>query len=438
MSKQIVSKAIGIDLGTTNSVVAVMNPTDTDIIIHRDAIAKRETTPSCVWKDPKTGEIVVGHKAFRRVGTSPSPIRAIKRLMGTQTKVLLTDEEVTPEQVSAWVLGEMKRQIEEDVARFSTDSTKWIVDRAIITVPAYFDMAQIDATRKAGEMAGLQVLDLLHEPTAAACYHCFRNGTQNGVFLVYHFGGGTFDVTVLRYTAGVFEVLGISGNNRLGGDDIDAALAENIQERLLREGYALELDVKNDPEDRLRFDKLKFLAEGVKKALSTSGEFLLRDTGTLQDKEGNPAIIEEIFERSEVEEIIKPIVERTIPYCFEALERTEERAGVKLADIDAIILAGGSTHIPLVREMVRQNLCADPTSMELVVDERANQPRAKCVKPVYEKVDTIVALGTAIRAAAVGGLAIYNPERTVRVSFREAGATGQRETHIGGKVEALD
>ena len=438
MAMQIVSKAVGIDLGTTNSAVAVMNPTDTDITIHRDAIAKRETTPSCVWKNPKTGEIVVGHKALRRVGTSPLPIRSIKRSMGQQTKVLLTDEEVTPEQVSAWILSEMKRQIEEDVASFATDATTWIVDRAIITVPAYFDQPQIDATRKAGELAGLQVVDLLHEPTAAACYHCWRTGTQNGVFLVYDLGGGTFDVAVLRCTAGAFEVLGISGNNRLGGDDLDAALAERLQERLLAEDWALELDLKNDPEDKLRFDKLKFLAESIKKALSTSGEFYLHDTGSLQDKEGNLVIIDTMFERPEVEQLMKPIVERTIPYCFDALERAEEKAGVKLTDVDAIVLAGGATHIPLVREMVRQNLCADPPSEDLVVDERANQPRAKCAEPVYEKGDTIVALGAAIRAAAVGGLAVYNPERTVRVSFRGIGATGASQTHIGGHVQTLD
>ena len=118
---------------------------------------------------------------------------------------------MTPEHVSASILGEMRHQIEEDVEGLATDTTTWIVDRAVITVPAYFDQPQIDATRKAGEMAGLHVLDLLHEPTAAACYHCWRTQTQDGLFLVYDFGGGTFDVTVLRCTAGAFEVLGISG-----------------------------------------------------------------------------------------------------------------------------------------------------------------------------------------------------------------------------------
>lgn len=435
MEKQIISKAIGIDLGTTNSAVAVMDPTDTKIIIHTDPVAKRKTTPSCVWKNPKTKEIVVGHKAFQRVGMPSSPIRSVKRKMGQQASLKLDQEDVTPVEVSAYILKEMKRQIEEDIEQFSTDTTQWIVDRAIITVPAYFDQPQIDATRKAGELAGLQVLELLHEPTASACHYCWEKNIQNGVFLVYDLGGGTFDVTVLRCTEGAFEVLGISGNTWLGGDNMDDVLAEEILNRLFEDDYLLELDVKNNPEDRLRFDKLKFLAEGVKKGLSTSGDFMLRDTGSLQDQEGKQVIIETEFDRLEVESLIRSLVEKTIPYCFDALDQAEKKAGIKLADVDAIILAGGPSHIPLVREIVRQNLCS-PFS-ESVVDERARQPRAKCEEPVYEKVDTIVALGSAIRASAIGGLTVYNPEKTVRVSFRGTGVSDTKDTYVGGKVEVL-
>jgi molecular chaperone DnaK len=425
---QILSKAVGIDLGTTNSAVAVMNPTDTDIVIHRDTVAKAETTPSCVWKDPRTGDIIVGRTALRRVGTMPQPIRSIKRLMGQQATVRLTDQAVTPEFVSAAILAEMKRQIEEDVAKFGTGDTAWIVDRAIVTVPAYFDQPQIDATRRAGEMAGLQVLDLLHEPTAAACYHCWRTRTQDGVFLVYDLGGGTFDVTVLRCTRGTFEVLGISGNTRLGGDDLDVAIAEHLRERLAADGWAVDLDLAGDPEDRLRFEKLKFLAESVKKSLSLASEFHLSNTGMLQDKAGNPVIVDTMFERPDIEAIMRPLVERTIPYCHEALAHAERKGGVKLADVDHVILAGGSTHVPMVRELVQQAFCAVAG---------AKEPRAKCAEPIYEKVDTLVALGAAVRAAAVGGLAVFNTERTVRVSFRGTGATGARETYVGGHVESL-
>ncbi len=428
MIKQIISKAIGIDLGTTNSVVTIMNPTDTAIMVHSDQDTKRETTPSCVWKNGKTGEIIIGRKAYSRIGHEPQPIRSIKRLMGSQRTVSLTNEQVTPEAISAHILHEMKQQIEQDVSGFATENTEWIVDRAIVTVPAYFDQPQIEATRKAAELAGLQVLELLHEPTAAACYHCWATNTQNGVFLVYDLGGGTFDVSVLRCTEGEFEVLGINGNNRLGGDDIDVLLAEDLRKRLVREGYDLEFDYENQ-EDKLRFEKLKLLAEGVKKSLSLSTEFVLRDTTTLQDKSGERVDIDMNIERSELEKIVQPVVERTIPYCLAALEQAKEKAGITLADVDAIILAGGTTHIPLVRETVRTYFCADSSGSE---------PRAKCAQPIYNKVDTIVALGAAIRAAATGGLVVYNPERTIRISFRGIGATGSKQTHIGGTVEALD
>jgi molecular chaperone DnaK len=381
--------------------------------------------------------MVIGHKASIRIGTVPSPIRSIKRLMGQQTKVKLTDEEATPEQISAFILKEMKKKIEEDVKEFSTDTMEWIVDRAIITVPAYFDQPQIEATLRAGELAGLEVLELLHEPTSSACHYCWKNNVQNGVFLVYDLGGGTFDVTVLRCTEGEFEVLGISGNRLLGGDDMDRIIAKDLQDRLLKEGYALELNIENEPEDSIRFNKLKFLAEGVKIALSRQnvGEFNLSDTASLKDKEGLPVLIETIYTKPEIETLIRPIIERTITYCFEALEQASKKADVKLSDVDAVILAGGPTHIPLVREIVRQHLCS-PGS-ENVVDDRARQPRAKCTEPVYEKVDTVVALGAAIRAAASGGLAVYNPEKTVRVSFRGTGVTNAIEGRMGGRVEAL-
>src|SRR5439155_10253697 len=160
-------------------------------------------------------------------------------------------------------------------------------------------------------------------------------------------------------TAGIFEVLGISGHTHLGGDDLDAAIAEDIRERLVRTDWSLELDPKADEADRLRLALLHRMAESVKIGLSSSGEFLLRDAMGLTDKEGNPVIPEVMFERPEVESIIRPIVERTIPYCFDALEQAHGRAEVTLADVDAIVLAGGTTHVPLVREVVRDNLCAN-------------------------------------------------------------------------------
>ena len=414
-----------------------MNPIDTDILIHQNPNSKSETTPSYVWKNPRTKEVIVGIKALASIGIAPPPIGSIMRLMGQKTPVRLTDEDVTPEKLASYILREMKRQIEEDVARFSDEDTVYVVDRAIVTIPAYFDLPRIEATRKAGEMAGLEVLELLHEPTASACYHCWKHNIQNGIFLVYDLGGGTFDVTVLRCTAGAFEVLAINGNIWLGGDNLDAALADVLLQRLKGEGYSLDLDLKNSEADRLRFDKLRFLAEGVKKALSSAGEYLLCDTASMQDKDGQVVAISTSFDRVEFEALIKPIVNQTIPICFDALEQAERQAGVKLSDIDEIILVGGPTHIPLVREIVRQNLCS-PISVNQaeVADPRAMQPRAKCTEPLFEKVDTIVALGAAIRASATGGLIFYTPDKSVRLSFKGMGITNSKETYLGGKVEA--
>ena len=419
--KQILSKAVGIDLGTTNSAVAVMDRSDTDIVLHRDR--QTATTPSCLWKDPRSGELVVGRMAARRVGTTPAPVRSVKRLMGRPDTVRVTDEDMTPEQVSSLVLAEMKRQIQQDVAAWDSADTSWEVDRAIVTVPAYFDQPAIQATRQAAELAGLEVLDLLPEPTAAACYHCWSTKAENGTFLVYDLGGGTFDVSVVRRTAGAFEVLGISGNTMLGGDNIDVEMARWIQEYLIEDGYALDLDLSGEGEDQIRFAQLKFLAEGVKQGLSTQDVYMFRDSGTLRDQDGTPVIIDRMVERAEFEAVARPVVARTLGYCQEVMELAGKVAGISLSEVDQVILAGGSTHMPLVREMVTRELCGPG--------------KARCAEPVYEKVDTIVALGAAIRASEVGGLRSQNAERTVRISFRGIGATGKTTTQVAGRAEAL-
>ncbi|MFL6114248.1 MAG: Hsp70 family protein [Catenulispora sp.] len=428
---QLVSKAVGIDLGTTNSAVAVMNPADDDILIHRDPVTKSPTTPSCVWRAPGSAETIVGRKAVARKGGTPEPVSSVKRLMGTRAVVDLAGEQLSPQQVSSLILAEMKQQISADVAAFGGPASRWVVDRAVVTVPAYFDQPQIDATWEAAEAAGLEVLGLLHEPTAAASYHCWRTATRDGTFLVYDLGGGTFDVSVLRCTAGAFEVLGISGNNRLGGDDIDAAFARHLQEMLQADGWALDLDPERDQGDRSRFARLKVLAEGTKKALSKDFEYALTDSGLLIDKAGDPVVIETMVERAEFERIARPFIERTFAYCDEALARAQERAGISLADVDEVILAGGSTHMPLVREMVAAELCGPAAAGS------ARAERAKSAEPVYQEVDTVVALGAAVRAAAMGGLAISDERRTVRVNLRGTGSTGAAKTTIGGSVEAL-
>ncbi|MDT0447079.1 Hsp70 family protein [Streptomyces johnsoniae] len=417
---QWVSKAVGIDLGTTNSAVAVMNPSDTDTVIHQDATRAR-TTPSCVWRNPRNGELVVGRKAYARIGSEPEPVTSVKRLMGTGRTVALGGEQVTPPQVSAEILREMKRQIEQDVSGFDSAGTRWLVDRAIVTVPAYFDQPQVEATREAAELAGLGVVDLLHEPTAAASHYCWKAGIRDGTFLVYDLGGGTFDVSVVRCTAGDFRVLGISGNTMLGGDDIDGALAHHLLGLLRADGWQLDLDISGDPEDALRFRRLKSLAEAAKKALTDRTEYMLRDSGTVLDQAGDPVVVDTLVERADLEEAARPFVERTFQYCEEALDRAGKEAGITLADVDRVILAGGSTHLPLVRQLVTERLCAHSRGAE----------------PVYERVDTVVALGAAVRAAAVGGLELHDEERTVRVALRGTAVTTAERATVAGTAQAL-
>jgi molecular chaperone DnaK len=422
---------VGIDLGTTNSAVAVMNPTDQDLVIHQTG-SRGQTTPSAVWRDPRTGELVVGRKAAARISSVPPPVRSVKRLMGTSERVSLGGGELrTPVEVSATILEEMKRQIEEDVAAFDTSASRWIVDRAVVTVPAYFDQPQMEATREAAERAGLQVVDLLHEPTAAASYHCWRSGVRDGLFLVYDFGGGTFDVSVVRCHAGDFQVLGIGGNSRLGGDDIDLAVAGHLRELLIGDGWDMDLDPERDETDRLRFRQLKALAESVKIGLSTSPEYLVHNSVQLTDRSGDHVILDALLDRATLDSIVRPIVERTFDYCGQALDLAARQANVTLADVDQIILAGGSTKLPLIREMVTSRLCTPSGGS-------GSAGLARCRQPVYDSVDTVVALGAAIRAAAVGGLHVYDEPRTVRVSLAGTSVTGRQNALIAGSVEALD
>ena len=447
---QIINKAIGIDLGTTNSAVGIMNPADNEVILFRDD-SNRETTPSCVWRNPDAPDaekFVVGFKAFCRRGTSPAPVRSFKRLMGKNVKMNLGGGcYKTPVELSADVLKEMKRQIDTVTKTLDSNDARWEVTRAIVTVPAYFDDPEVNATRQAAEQSGLELLELLHEPTAAAIYHCWRTNARNGVFMVFDLGGGTFDVTVLKITAGAPTVVGLSGHTHLGGDDIDTEIAEKMKEQLIREGFAMDLQ-PDDPDDILRFELLKYLAEGIKKRLSDDTEYVLRDGTTLKDKNGRQVIFNTVYERKQVAEWMKPVIERTIPYCNTALQLAENKAGIKLEDIDEIILAGGSTHIPAVRERVRKEFCklSQAEFSEFVAERKRDgdastihpqDKRCKGERPVYEKVDTIVALGASIRAGAFGGLHLTDPEGMIRVELQGLGLSDKAEKQVMGYVRRI-
>lgn len=451
-----ISKGIGIDLGTTNSCVAVMDLTDSGIVMSQDKLGVA-TTPSCVWYDEKKGEIVVGKRAFRQRGGRPEPIVSIKRSMGTSQKVKLCNKEMSPEEVSAEILKELRRQIEETIrTEMSTADQQFIVDRAIITIPAYFQLPAIEATRKAGELAGLEIIELLHEPTAAAVHYSWKHNfpmEQEAIFLVFDPGGGTFDVSILRRTAGEPEVLGVSGDTFLGGDDLDRRMAELIRRRLVEDDYNLELDVSHDPEDALRFTRLVLLAEGVKKRLTDGLEELLRDQNTLTDKDDQRVVIEMMITRDDFENEIRDLLNRMVPKCWEALAKAHKKAGITLKDIDYILLVGGTSYVPLVQETARINFCScdDPRQLsptdiqdilDLVTEEHratarqliSRGERAKCREPIFEDPDTCNARGAAIRAA-LAGLAVYNDEETVRIVFRGQGATANAKATISGRVE---
>ncbi len=424
----IVTRTIGIDLGTTNSAVAMLELNEQDLLLCRDS-QSRSTIPSCVWQNPRTGEIVVGHRAYARKGSIPEPVTSIKRSMGTQITVTLGKKQYTPPQISAFILQDLKHQINAELQSRSSDGVTYEVNRAIITVPAYFSLPAIEATREAGQIAGLEVAELLHEPTAAAIYYSWKYDLGDGVYMVYDLGGGTFDVSVLRRTAGEFLVLGVSGDNFLGGDDFDRRLAEHLRTLLVAEGYEMDLNPNNDPEDLLRFNQLMALAERAKKELSTKDEIILRDQGTLRDKEGSAVVVEAALTRADFEGLIEDLLERTIACCQKALEKARIKSDTTIENVDHILLVGGSTYVPAVMEKVKKAFSA----------EQNKNPGAASARsaPVRDEPENAVALGAALRAAAAG-LGILDDNRRVRVWFRGSGATKREQTTISGQIEPLE
>ncbi|MBL8743484.1 MAG: Hsp70 family protein, partial [Myxococcales bacterium] len=197
-------RAVGIDLGTTNSEIALVPPSERDILIFQDRFG-RKTIPSTVAWDPEKGAVVVGRAARARRGKEPAPIESIKRSMGQDKRVKLGQSEVDPAEVSAKILGELTSVMRSFLQEKASDNVEMPVTRAVITVPAYFDAPQIEATRRAGELAGLSVIGILQEPTAAAIYHSWKQKQRGVHFLVYDLGGGTFDVSILRCVGGEYQ-----------------------------------------------------------------------------------------------------------------------------------------------------------------------------------------------------------------------------------------
>jgi molecular chaperone DnaK len=354
-------RTVGIDLGTTNSVVAVMEAGEPVVIPNAEG---NRTTPSVV-AFTKTGERLVGASAKRQAIINPDrTIVSIKRKMGTDHRVDIDGKKYTPEEISAMVLQKLKA----DAEAYLGDK----VDKAVITVPAYFNDAQRTATKNAGEIAGLQVLRIINEPTAASLAYGLDKKT-NETILVYDLGGGTFDVSVLDVGDGVFEVKSTAGDTQLGGDDWDQRVVDYIADEFKKQQG---IDLRND---RQALQRLREGAEKAKIELSSTVQTSISLPFITADQEG-PKHLDMTLTRAKFEELTRDLVERTVgPF-----KRALSDAGISEKEIDEIVLVGGSTRMPMIQELVKRL-------------GGGKEPH-KGVNP-----DEVVAVGAAIQAGVLGG-----------------------------------
>lgn len=352
-------KVIGIDLGTTNSCVAVMEGGEAVVIPNSEG---NRTTPSVV-AFAKDGERMVGEVAKRQAITNINTISSIKRHMGTNHKVNVDDKEYTPQEISAMILQKLK-----------TDAESYLgekVTQAVITVPAYFNDSQRQATKDAGKIAGLEVLRIINEPTAASLAYGLEK-EEDQTILVYDLGGGTFDVSILELGDGFFEVKATSGDNKLGGDDFDQAIIDYLVESYKKENG---IDLSKD---RMALQRLKDAAEKAKKDLSGVLTTSISLPFITADATG-PKHLEMSLTRAKFEELTAGLVERTMVPTRQALKD----AGLTPNDIHKVVLVGGSTRIPAVQEAIKKFTGKEPH---------------KGVNP-----DEVVALGAAIQAGVLTG-----------------------------------
>ena len=333
------SKIIGIDLGTSNSAAAVLEGGKPSIIPSAEGttVGGGKAFPSYVAMS-REGELLVGEPARRQAVTNPEgTVYAVKRKMGTKEKIKMRDKEYTPEQISAFILQKIKRDAEAYLGE--------PVQKAVITVPAYFDDAQRQATKNAGEIAGLEVIRIINEPTAAALAYGLDKAGKEQKILVFDFGGGTLDVTIMDFGQGVFEVISTSGDTRLGGTDMDSTVMEYIAEEFKKDSG---IDIRGD---KIAFNRLKEAAEKAKIELSTTLETEINLPFISADASG-PKHLQLKMTRAKLEELVKPIVERT----RQSLEQALTDAKLAPKDIDKTIMVGGPTRMPLVQKFVENYL----------------------------------------------------------------------------------
>jgi molecular chaperone DnaK len=387
-----VRKTVGIDLGTTNSVIALLDPTDSVLLTGQDEQGRR-TFPSLVGWHPQQGRLVAGRAAAGR-DNSTLPLASVKRFMGLPRTFALGLHNLTPPEVSACIL----RLLRDMLARTLNDPRQ-LLDSALITMPAYFNHNQIEATRQAGELAGFEVVELLHEPTAAAICYSWLGHHGDASYLVYDLGGGTFDVSIIRHRLDDYEVLAVSGDPFLGGDDFDRLLATHLIEQGTwsieasgrRQPAGADITSRLTPTDRpADFARLVQAAESIKIALTDAERVERYFPDLIREKDGSALSLEANVERDVFHRLIRDKVDRTIDCCRDALARARER-GVGLTDIDYVILVGGSSRVPLVRDTVRAAFC------------NADLPEhVRCLDPLLHEPDLCVAYGAALRAATHG------------------------------------
>ena len=331
------ARAVGIDLGTTNSVVTVLEGGEPKVIANAEGF---RTTPSVV-AFTKDGEVLVGETAKRQAVTNVDrTISSVKRHMGTDWTFDVDGKKYTPQEISARILGKLKRDAEEYLGDTVTD--------AVITVPAYFNDAERQATKEAGEIAGLNVLRIINEPTAAALAYGLDKGKEDELILVFDLGGGTFDVSLLEVGKdddfSTIQVRATAGDNRLGGDDWDQRLVDYLIKQFKD---TTGVDVSSD---KIALQRLKEAAEQAKKELSSARRRTSVNLPYLSLTENGPVSLSETLTRAKFEDLTKDLLDRT----KKPFEDVIREAGIKVADIDHVVLVGGSTRMPAVAELVKQ------------------------------------------------------------------------------------
>ena len=357
------SKIIGIDLGTTNSCVSVMEGGEAKVIVNAEGA---RTTPSVVAF--RNGEIIVGEAARRQAATNLDTVLSVKRHMGTDYKVHIksTNKDYTPQEISAMILQNLKATAEAYLGEKVTE--------AVITVPAYFNDAERQATKDAGKIAGLDVKRIINEPTAAAlAYGIDKQSSKEQTVLVYDLGGGTFDVSILQLADGTYEVLSTAGNNRLGGDDFDNRIVKYLVEEF-KKTNGIDLTTNKSAMFRLKLE-----AEKAKKELSGITTADINIPFITMDSDGTPVHFDMKLSRAKFEELIRDLIDSTTKSVRQALRDAKVTAN----DLDQVLLVGGSTRIPAVQELVRRELGKEPN---------------RSINP-----DEVVAMGAAIQGGVLTG-----------------------------------